>query len=82
LIAGDRRKVSPIALTRSAASAAATIASPSATVGASGFSQSTCLPAASRPSTTSRCRALATATLTASTSSAAATACQLVSARW
>jgi hypothetical protein len=50
-------------------------------VPASGFSQSTCLPAASMPSTTSRCSELATATLTMSTSDASATACQLVSAR-
>ena len=80
-MAGERRKVRPIAHTRSEAPAAATIASPSATVGASGFSQSTCLPAASSPSTTSRCSELATATLTTSTSDASATACQLVSAR-
>ena len=46
-----------------------------------GFSHSTCLPAATRPSTISRCRWLATTTLTASTSSACATACQDVSAR-
>ena len=81
-MAGERRKVRPSAHTRSDAAAAATMASPSAMVGASGFSHSTCLPAASRPSTTSRCSELATATLTTSTSDASATACQLVSARW
>ena len=46
-----------------AASAAATMALASSTEGASGFSQSTCLPAPSRASTTSRCIELATATL-------------------
>ncbi len=82
LIAGERRNVNPTPVTRSDFSAASTIACPSATVGASGFSHSTCFPAASSPSTTSRCSELATATLTASTSGAAATASQLCSARW
>jgi hypothetical protein len=53
----------------------------SATEGASGFSQSTCLPAASAASVISRCRLLATATLTASTSGDSTTARQSVSAR-
>ena len=60
---------------------AATIASASSTVGASGFSHSTCLPAASSASTTSRCRWLATTTLTTSMSSASTIACQDVSGR-
>ena len=54
----------------------------SADEAASGFSHSTCLPAASRPSAISRCRWFAAATLTASMSGAAATAAQPASARW
>jgi hypothetical protein len=69
-----------MAATRSAA-AASTMACPAAAAGAKGFSHSTCLPAASRPQTISRCRPLATTTLTASMSGAAAMASQLVSAR-
>ncbi len=80
-MAGERRNVKPTQPSEVAASAAATIACASATEGASGFSHSTCLPAASRPSTISRCSGLATTTLTTSMSSAAATACQLVSLR-
>jgi hypothetical protein len=84
-IGGDRRNVKPTAVSqpfsRAAAAAAATIASASATLGAIGFSQRTCLPAASSPSTISRCRWLATTTLTTSTSSASASASQLDSAR-
>ena len=71
-----------MAATRSGAcSAAATMARASSTLGASGFSQSTCLPDASRASAISRCRWLATTMLTASMSSASTIACQLVSAR-
>jgi BRCT domain type II-containing protein len=81
LIAGDRRNVNPTAATVSARSAAATMARASPMRPASGFSHSTCLPAASSPSTTSRCRSLPTTTLTASMSSASATAFQSVSAR-
>lgn len=47
---------------------------------ASGFSHSTCFPAASSPVTMSRCRWFAVATLTASTSGAAATSAQSGSA--
>ena len=57
------------------------IDSASAIVGANGFSHNTCLPEASRASTISRCRWLATTTLTTSMSSASATACHDVSAR-
>jgi len=81
LMAGDRRNVKPTAATRSDFPARSTIACPSATDGASGFSHSTCLPAPSRASTISRCSLFATTTLTASMSAASATACQLVSAR-
>jgi hypothetical protein len=58
-----------------------TIARAAGRVSASGFSHSTCLPAAIRPSATSRCRALPTTTLTTSTSGASATASQFGSAR-
>ena len=50
-------------------------------VSLSGFSHSTCLPAASSPSTTSRCSELAMTTLTTSMSSACAIACHDVSLR-
>ena len=82
LMAGDRRKVKPTAVTRSDLSARSTMAWPSAADGASGFSHSTCLPASSSASTISRCSLFATTTLTASMSAAAAMASQLVSARW
>ena len=65
----------------SAASAAATIAAASSTDGARGFSQSTCLPAASNASTTGRCSSLAMATETTSMSSASTMASQEVSGR-
>ena len=81
-MAGDLRNVNPTAATRSDFPAASAIASASATVGAIGFSHSTCFPAASSASTIGRCRWFATTTLTASMSGAAATASQLVSARW
>ncbi len=81
LAAGERRKVKPVAAIFPACSAAATMASASSTLEASGFSHSTCLPAASRASAIGRCRWLATTMLTASMSSASATACQLVSYR-
>jgi hypothetical protein len=80
-MAGDRRKVNPTAVCCRDARAAATMALASSTLGASGFSQSTCLPAASRPSTISRCSGLATTTLTTSMSGASATASQLDSVR-
>jgi hypothetical protein len=81
-MAGERRNTNPTPVSRPEASAAATMASASSTLGAIGFSHSTCLPAASSPSTIWRCRGLATTTLTTSTSSAAATASQPASARW
>ncbi len=81
LMAGDRRNVKPTAATRSDFSARSTMACPSATDGASGFSHSTCLPASSRPVAISRCSAFPTTTLTASLSGASALACLLVSAR-
>ena len=80
-MAGERRNTNPMPVSRPEALAAATMASASSTVGAIGFSQSTCLPAASRPSTIWRCSGLATTTLTTSTSWAAATASQPASAR-
>ena len=81
MIPGARRKVNPMPAWVVAASAAATIALASSTEGASGFSQSTCLPAASSASTTSRCIELATATLTTSTSGASTMASHDVSER-
>ena len=78
---GARRKVKPIRATVSALRAAAAIARASSRVSLSGFSHSTCLPAASRPSTISRCSALATTTLTTWMSGSSATACQEVSCR-
>ncbi len=80
-MAGERRNTKPMPVSRPDALAAATMASASSTVGAIGFSQSTCLPASSRPSTIWRWSGLATTTLTTSTSSAAATASQPPSAR-
>ncbi len=82
LIPGVRRKEKPTPAWLSAASAAATIACASSTEGASGFSQMTCLPAASSASTTGRCSSLAIATETTSMSSASTMACHDVSARW
>ena len=78
---GVRRKVKPIRATSRRLRAAAAIARASSRVSLSGFSHSTCLPAASRPSTTSRCSELAITTLTTSMSSASAMACQEVSLR-
>ena len=80
-MAGERRNTKPTPASRPEASAAATMASASSTVGAIGFSHRTCLPAASRPSTISRCNVLATTTLTTSMSGASARARQSFSAR-
>ena len=71
----------PIRATVLAASAASTIARASSRVSLSGFSHSTCLPAASSPSTISRCSRLATTTLTTSMLGSSASACQDVSLR-
>ena len=81
MIPGARRKVNPMPACVVAASAAATIAFASSTDGANGFSQSTCLPAPSKASTTSRCIELATATLTTSMSGASTIASHDVSER-
>ena len=81
LMAGVRRKEKPTPDWVSAASAAVTMALASSTVGASGFSHRTCLPAASSASTTGRCSSLAMATETTSMSGASTMACQEVSAR-
>jgi hypothetical protein len=78
--AGDRRKVYPTAPIRPVFRMTSTIACAAVRLSASGFSHSTCLPPAMRPSTTSRCRALPTTTLTASMSRARAMASQSGSA--
>ena len=61
--------------------ASSSTAAASSRLSLSGFSQSTCLPAATNPSTISRCRKLATATLTTLMSGSSAIACQDVSER-
>ena len=78
---GARRKVNPIRTTVSALRATSAMARASSRVSLSGFSHSTCLPAATRPSTISRCSELATTTLTTWMSGSSAIACQEVSDR-
>ena len=78
---GARRKVKPMRTTVLALRARSAIARASSRLSLSGFSQSTCLPAATSPSTISRCRKLATTTLTTLMSGSSAIACQEVSDR-
>ena len=78
---GVRRKVNPMRAIELALRAASAMARASSSESLSGFSHSTCLPAASRPSTTSRCSEFAITTLTTSMSSASAIACHEVSLR-
>ena len=77
---GERRKVYPTAVTTSAVRSSSAIARASSNDPASGFSHSTCLPAATSASAIGRCSALPTTMLTASIVGSSTTASQLGSA--
>jgi superfamily II DNA or RNA helicase len=78
---GTRQNVNPIRAMPGASPAALTMARASSRLSLSGFSQSTCFPAASRLSVICRCSLLATTMLTTSMSPSATIASQEVSWR-